>query len=220
MAWFLILLIPLLIPIYFFVPKNIKYFFMVFVIVLFPIIYMNLSLIKSCNNCETKEKTIVVLGAGIKNNKDPSPILQNRLDEAYKIFGNQKIAKIIVSGDNSKEYHNEPKVMKDYLIKKGIPENLIKEDFGGRRTMDSCYRIKNYFGVEEVIVVTQSFHIGRAVFLCNSVGLFTSYSIAKDSSIESAIWGYMREVPASWKALNDSIWFQPQVGSDGSENED
>ena len=177
----------------------------------------------SKNECSSayQSETILVLGAGIKNNQTPTLVLQKRLDKAIEVYNSNlaTIKQIIVSGDNSKDFHNEPKVMKAYLTRNGIPEKIVKEDFGGRRTMDSCYRLKNFFKVNSTIVITQGFHISRAKFLCDNVGLKTEYAVADDSSWNTLVWGYIREIPASWSALRDSIVFVPQVGSDGTESD-
>ena len=162
-------------------------------------------------------KTALVLGAGITNNQYPTQILRLRLDKAVEMYQANQITNIIVSGDNSREFHNEPLVMKNYLVKNGVLESAIKQDFGGRRTMDSCYRVKNYFKVNDAFVITQRFHISRAKFLCESVGLPSSIAVAADTGPSTVTWGYLREIPASWSAIKDSFYFVPQVGSDGSE---
>jgi SanA protein len=164
----------------------------------------------------SKDATIVILGAGIRNNEIPTDILKLRLNSGLEVY-KQTGQKIIVTGDNSLEWHNEPRVMKNYLIKNGAPSTDIIEDFGGRRTMDSCYRVKNYFKTNKIVLVTQAFHISRAKFLCESVGLDVEIKVAADTGPSTVIWGYIREVPAAWSAIFDSIYFKPQVGSDGSE---
>jgi SanA protein len=168
-------------------------------------------------NIFSKDATIVVLGAGIRNNEIPTEILKLRLNSGLEVY-KQTGQKIIVTGDNSLEWHNEPRVMKNYLIKNGAVSSDVTEDFGGRRTMDSCYRVKNFFKVSKIILVTQAFHISRAKFLCESVGLDVETKVAADTGPSTVTWGYIREVPAAWSALFDSIYFKPQVGSDGSEN--
>ncbi len=214
MLWFLLFLLTITLPIYFLFKSNIRYWILAGLIILAPVFFMQLNLLPILNS---RSDTLLVLGAGIKQNQYPTLVLQNRLDKAVEIFNQGNIKTIIVSGDNSKDWHNEPKVMKDYLVSKGILESVIKEDFGGRRTADSCYRVKNFFKVDSVIVVTQGFHLGRGKFLCQSVGLKTGFAFAQDSGLQTTAWGYVREIVSSWLALNDSIWFRPQVGSDGSE---
>jgi vancomycin permeability regulator SanA len=175
-------------------------------------------LLYSLENKQLENTTVImVLGAGIKADNSPTNILQKRLDKAIEIYTNSNIKKIIVSGDNAKEYHNEPTVMKNYLIKNNIPKEVIVEDFGGRRTMDSCYRVKNFFKVSQIILVSQQFHLPRAKFLCESLGLKSYIAPAQNGVFATTFWGYVREIPASWSAMRDSVYFVPQVGSDGSE---
>jgi SanA protein len=171
---------------------------------------------QNLENLTSQNNIIVVLGAGIRNDT-PTEILKLRLETGKEIYDQTK-AKIIVTGDNSREYHNEPRVMKNYLIKLGVVPSDIIEDFGGRRTMDSCYRVKNFFNVTKVVLVSQAFHLPRAKFLCESVGLSVQTNAAQDTGPSTVIWGYLREIPASWSALFDSVYFKPQVGSDGSES--
>jgi vancomycin permeability regulator SanA len=168
------------------------------------------------NQSIDSEPIIVILGAGINNNDTPTDILKRRLESGFEIY-NQNKYKIIVTGDNSQQDHNEPRVMKNYLIKLGVSGSDITEDFGGRRTMDSCYRVKNFFDAKKIILVSQAFHLPRARFLCESVGLEVQTKVSQDANFGTAAWGYMREIPASWSALWDSIYFVPQVGSNGRE---
>jgi SanA protein len=167
----------------------------------------------------TYPTTALVLGAGIKNNSLPSNVLQLRLDKAIEMYKSGKLKKIIVSGDNSQLYHNEPRVMKNYLLQNEIPENIIIEDFGGRRTMDSCYRVKNFFKIDQVVIISQRFHLARAQFLCNSIGLDSDLGISRDTSSVAVFWSYFREFFASFSAIKDSFSFTPQIGSDGRESD-
>jgi vancomycin permeability regulator SanA len=159
----------------------------------------------------------LIFGAGIVNNETPSIILKNRLDIGLDLYNSKKIKAIIVSGDNSKTNYNEPAVMRNYLVSKGIPINRIFEDYGGVRTADSCYRAKNYFNVSEVFIITQEFHIPRAKYLCNSLGLATISLSAQPSRLYTEFWGYFRELFANWSAIRDSISFEPKIKSDGKE---
>jgi vancomycin permeability regulator SanA len=214
MLWFLLFLLTITLPIYFSFKNKIKYWFLVGLVILAPVLFMQLNLLPILNS---RSETILVLGAGILSNRYPSLVLKNRLDKSVELFNQGQIKTIIVSGDNPRDDYNEPKVMKDYLVSKGIAETAIKEDFGGRRTADSCYRVKNFFKIDSAIVITQGFHLGRAKFLCQSAGLKTGFVFAQDSGLQTTTWGYIREIVSSWAALNDSVWFRPQVGSDGSE---
>ncbi len=166
----------------------------------------------------TKPGVALILGAGIRNNSTPSQVLEKRLEVAVDLYNRGRVKKLLVSGDNSSEYYNEPEVMQNYLLKQGIPEEDVIQDFGGRRTVDSCWRAKNAFKVEKIYVVTQQFHIGRSTYLCRSVGLTVVPVVANDSSFQVAFNGYIREIGASWVAIweaNSS--YQAEIKPDGNE---
>jgi len=118
-----------------------------------------------------KHVAIVVFGAGIYDNKYPSDVLADRLQIAYELYSRSPGMKILVSGDNTTENYNEPGVMKDYLIDLGVAETDIVEDFAGRRTYDTCYRARHIFGIDSAILVTQNFHLPRALYTCNNLGI-------------------------------------------------
>lgn len=161
---------------------------------------------------------VLVLGAGIRNNQYPSKVLENRLETAIDLYNQQKISTFLVSGDNSSIYYNEPEVMQKYLINRGIPKESIVADFAGRRTLDSCWRAKNVFKVEQILIVSQDFHLPRAEYLCKSVGLKTFSKGAPDSSWQVELNGYIREVPAAWVALWETInKYEAEIKADGSE---
>lgn len=129
-------------------------------------------LIKNPDSIE-KMRVVMVPGAGLLVDGTPSSPLRDRLDTAALLYWDGKVEKILLTGDNRFEYYNEPGAMHDYLIQKGIPEDALVLDYAGRRTYDSCYRAKEIFGLDELIIVTQSYHLPRATFLCNQLGLKT-----------------------------------------------
>jgi vancomycin permeability regulator SanA len=184
-------------------------------ILLFPFVWITAW---SSVDSNTKPGVALVLGAGIRNNSTPSQVLEKRLEASVDLYNRAKVKKLLVSGDNSSEYYNEPEVMKNYLLKQGIPEEDIIQDFGGRRTLDSCWRAKNAFKVEKLYVVTQQFHIGRTTYLCRSVGLTVIPVVAKDSSLQVALNGYIREIGASWVAIWEAnTSYQAEIKPDGTE---
>lgn len=113
---------------------------------------------------------IFVLGAGIRDNK-PTPMLNDRLEEAISLYQNKKAPKIIMSGDHSREDYNEVGVMKDFAINKGVPSSDIFMDHAGFSTYESLYRAKNIFQAKKVIIVTQDYHLYRALYIANALGL-------------------------------------------------
>lgn len=113
----------------------------------------------------------IVFGAGVKDDGTPSDALKDRLIVAAELYNAGKIEKILVSGDNSTETYNEPDTMSAYLIELGVPTENISEDYAGRRTYDTCIRAKNIWGINEALLITQDFHLPRALFTCEAVGI-------------------------------------------------
>ncbi|NCC69976.1 hypothetical protein EOM09_00100 [bacterium] len=122
------------------------------------------------SNVENRDIAIV-FGAGIKENNEPSDILADRVEVAVDLYNKKKVKKILMSGDNSTIYHNESFVMKEYATNLGVPEKDIVLDFAGFNTYSTCVRAKEIFGISSAILVTQDYHLNRALYLCNNVGV-------------------------------------------------
>jgi vancomycin permeability regulator SanA len=113
----------------------------------------------------------LVLGAGLNPDGSPSPFLAGRLEVAKALYDSGRARVILVSGDNRVASHDEPTAMRDWLLARGIPTGAVVRDFAGRDTYDSCTRAGRIFGVERVLVVSQGYHLPRAVTTCRAVGL-------------------------------------------------
>jgi SanA protein len=113
----------------------------------------------------------IVFGAGLVANGQPSPILADRLETAIVLYKAGKTKKLLVSGDNFLRYHDETRAMKRYLVDRGVPVKDIVSDFAGLSTYDTCYRAKEVFGVDRAILVTQRFHMPRALYIATSMGI-------------------------------------------------
>lgn len=122
---------------------------------------------------------IVVLGAGVYDDK-PSPMLKDRLDTAVMLFNDGVSEKIIMSGDHMNENHDEVNVMKTYAVEEGINSSSILMDHAGISTYDSIYRVKNIFRAKRVVIVTQEYHLYRALYIAKSLGL-ESYGVSADT---------------------------------------
>jgi len=148
-------------------------------------------------------KIAIVFGAGLLRDGTPSPVLRDRVSTAVQLYFAGKVQKILMSGDNRFIDYNEPASMQAYAINLGVPSEAIILDYAGRRTYDTCYRAKHIFGLEEAILVTQQYHLTRALFTCNGIGL-KSTGVAADMRIyhprSLTIWN-LRELPASLVAL-------------------
>jgi vancomycin permeability regulator SanA len=114
----------------------------------------------------------IVFGAGLKYDGKPSDILRDRLDKAAELYQNGQTKKILVSGDNRVEDYNEPESMFKYLTEQvGLPEEDVIRDFGGRRTYDTCKRAQEIWGVDKALLITQGYHLPRAIFTCRGIGI-------------------------------------------------
>lgn len=113
----------------------------------------------------------LVLGASVNPDGTPSPFLKARLDLAHELYAAGKVKVILVSGDNGTVHYNEPDNMVKYLVSVGVPAKKIVADYAGFDTYDSCVRAKKIFGVDTLTVVTQSYHLMRAVATCRAVGI-------------------------------------------------
>lgn len=128
---------------------------------------------------EVNADCIMVLGAGIVDDETPTPMLKDRLDTGILLYKNGVAPKILLTGDNGTVTHNEIHVMLNYVKKAGVPEEDIFCDHAGFSTYDSMYRAKSIFEVESLIVVTQTYHEYRALYIAEKLGL-TAKGIASD----------------------------------------
>lgn len=124
------------------------------------------------NPGDAPEKPVaIVFGAGLRRDGSPTSVLRDRVSSAVELYKTGKVSKIIMSGDNRFVDYNEPGAMKDYAIQLGVPEGAVVQDFAGRRTYDTCYRARDVFGVSDAILVSQRFHLPRALYTCNALGV-------------------------------------------------
>ncbi|WP_371495465.1 YdcF family protein [Kitasatospora sp. NBC_00374] len=149
----------------------------------------------------------VVFGAGLFEG-EPSPYLAHRLDAALALYQQHKVQAILVTGDNGSKDYDEPDAMRHYLIQRGVPEVRVVGDYAGFDTWDSCTRARQIFGVDRAVLVSQTFHVRRALALCEAAGI-DSYAVGVDEG-HNATWYYggLREIPGAGKALLDA-WLRP-----------
>lgn len=114
---------------------------------------------------------IMVLGAGIRDDETPTPMLKDRLDTGILLYKLGVAPKLLLTGDNGQVDHNEIHVMLNYVKRAGVPEEDIFCDHAGFSTYDSMYRAQSIFGVSSAIVVTQTYHEYRALYLGEKLGL-------------------------------------------------
>ncbi|MEW6717067.1 MAG: ElyC/SanA/YdcF family protein [Chloroflexota bacterium] len=116
-------------------------------------------------------KAAIVFGAGLWRDGSPTPILRDRIATAAELYFAGKVEKLLMSGDNRFVDYNEPGAMRDYALQLVVPAEDIVLDYAGRRTYDTCYRAKEIFQLTSAILVTQQFHLPRALYTCKQFGL-------------------------------------------------
>jgi vancomycin permeability regulator SanA len=113
----------------------------------------------------------IVFGAGLAAGNEPSPMLAERLDAAIALRRAGKVQRLLLSGDSSDRYHDETAAMRRYLLARGIAAEELVDDPAGLSTYDSCFRARAVFGLNRALLVTQDYHLPRALYIANSIGL-------------------------------------------------
>ena len=149
----------------------------------------------------------IVFGAGLNRQGGPSPVLADRVVTAVELYRLGKVRHLLLSGDNRFLWYNEPGAMATYARQLGVPAEAIQPDYAGRRTYDTCYRARAIFGVRKALLVTQRYHLPRAVFTCRALGI-EAYGVVADRRTYPpgpyTVW-QLREVAAWVRALLD-VW--------------
>ena len=159
----------------------------------------------------SQRQVAIVFGAGLLRDGSPTPVLRDRVETAAELYFAGKVQKLLMSGDNRFVEYNEPGAMRAYALELGVPEDAIVLDYAGRRTYDTCYRAKEIFGIDQALLVTQRFHLPRALVICKGLGV-AGEGVAADrrayrrSSL--GIWN-LRELPATLVAFIDTFITRP-----------
>jgi SanA protein len=163
------------------------------------------------DNIETVRpaKVAIVFGAAVYRDGRLSSILRDRVDTAVDLYKAGKVDKLLLSGDNRVEQYNEPGAMMVYAIRQGVAEEDIQPDYAGLRTYDTCYRARHIFQIDEAILVTQEFHLPRALFTCRQLGINAVGTPADQRVYRGQRWYEMRETIATSRALWDVIREEP-----------
>lgn len=156
--------------------------------------YKNLSNVPPC-------EVGIVLGAGVRGNS-PSKYLVDRLNATISLYKNNKVQKLLLTGDNGRKDYDELIVMKQYCYKNGVDTARIYLDYAGFDTYSSLYRAKQIFKVEKAIIISQNYHIDRAVFIGNRLGI-DSYGFAADNATYN---NYQKNVIREYMAVVKSVF--------------
>ena len=155
---------------------------------------------------------VLILGAGVLSDREPTRVLEARLEAGLELYREGKGSWFLVSGDNRAHNYNEPQAMRKWLMKRGVPPQLVISDFAGRRTYDSLKRAQAVFGLNRVIIVTSDFHLARALFLARRLGL-DAYGVPASievMSLNKRVGFWIREYVARHLATWDA-WFPPST---------
>lgn len=184
----------------------------IFIIILTRTIF----LLKASSQTFSKEdapvrRVAIVFGAEVKRDGTPSAVLRDRIETAVTLYKTGKVEKLLMSGDNRFVDYNEPESMRQYALTLGVPDADIVLDYAGRRTYDTCYRAKEIFGVNSAILVTQGFHLPRALFLCKAFGM-DALGVAADNYYylkRLRLYWNVRELFASIQSVGDVYLLKP-----------
>ncbi len=188
----------------------------------------NITTIESLNK---NADAIIVLGAGVKDDGSPSDILEDRLKTAIEVYNSGVCSKFILSGDHGRESYNEVSVMKEYIINNcDVEEKNVFLDHAGFSTYDSIYRAKEIFEVEDAIIITNEYHLPRALYLAKKMGinangissdirnyLFIESYKSREKLAQLKDFVYINLLKPEPKFLGESI---PVSSSDGSKTDD
>jgi len=158
-----------------------------------------------------EKRVAIVFGARVYSEDRLSGMLRDRVETAVQLYENGQVDKILMSGGNETLDYNEPQAMINYAIDRGVPPEDVRPDYGGRRTYDTCYRAGKIFQVESATLVTQEFHLPRALLTCNNLGLDAIGVIAdrRPYAPRSIRFSETRELPALVVAVYDIIRRRP-----------
>lgn len=159
-----------------------------------------------------RQPVAIVFGAGYWPNGALSLILRERLDAAIELYQSGRVTKLLLSGDNPIKDYNEPERMLDYVLTQGIPREDIVLDYAGRRTYDTCYRAQEIFQLSDATLVTQAYHLPRAMETCRTLGLnVVGFAANRYRHRGYYLFLYrIREVPALWRAWWDLYVARPK----------
>jgi SanA protein len=131
------------------------------------------------------------------------------METAVDLYRSGKVNRLLLTGDNRTISYNEPAAMAEYAQRRGVPAEDLVLDYAGRRTYDSCYRAREIFGVERAILVTQAFHLPRALYTCERLGVEVAGMVADRRTYRRAGWFSFRELLAQVRAWLDLNVLRP-----------
>ena len=151
----------------------------------------------------------IVFGAAVYGNGRLSAVLRDRVDTAIALYRSGQVGHLIMSGGPASDTYDEPGAMLTYAVERGVDPADITTDHGGLRTYDTCYRARYVFDVRDAVLVTQAFHLPRALLTCDGLGVRAVGAVADQQPYRGARWYEMRETAATLVAAWDVFRRQP-----------
>ncbi len=181
--------------------------------------------IYSANDDIPKMQVGLVLGARVFSSGRLSRMLADRVDASIILYNRGVIQKILMSGDNRSANYNEVTAMRNYAIEHGVPPNDVVRDFAGFRTYDSIYRAKELWEFKEMIIISQKFHLPRALYIAENLDIEAVGVYAVDNRYRALVKSELRETAArvaAWLDVlvgRDPYFLGPKESLDGSSQE-
>lgn len=151
-------------------------------------------------------QTAVVFGAGLRAKGVPSDILADRVRTALLLYQEGNVQTVVLSGDNSQANHNEVLAMEKLATEEGLPATVLLRDHSGLSTLDTCRNLRDVFHLKSVILVTQGYHLRRALYDCNELGV-------EAVGVDAAIRTYIKQSRFSFREIPASIidWIEVKI---------
>ena len=182
--------------------KKLKILLIIFLIIIliplsinFYVIFKNIKIIYNSNDINENYDIALILGCSVLRNNTPSKMLKDRLNKGIELYTNKKVSQILISGDHSDSY-SEVEVMYKYLIFNGVSESDILIDYKGYSTSDSLINYEDIYKEKSVIIVTQNYHLYRALYIASELDLNATGVYAKKENYNGFIFREIREILA------------------------
>jgi SanA protein len=158
--------------------------------------------------------TAIVFGAGLRRDGNPTQVLADRVSAAAHLYRQGTVQSLLLSGSTRGPTYDEAEAMRTLAIHLGVEPEAILVDRQGTRTRETCLRARQAFGIRSALLVTQRFHLPRAMVLCNAMGMKTTgveADLTRYSALSRSVWE-LRELPASLVALVDAARLRSEAG--------
>lgn len=152
---------------------------------------------------DVRADCILVLGAGVRDDGSPSHMLEDRLLTGIDLYERGFSPVMLMSGDHGREEYDEVNAMKDFAVSKGVPADRIFLDHAGFSTYESLYRAKEIFGAERIVIVTQEYHLWRALYTADALGLD---AVGVSADLRTYVGQSMRETREIAARMKDFLW--------------